>query len=92
MFARQLQFRVILVEAEHFAHVATRCGVSIVRWASGHGMTPEGEHILAWARRALSDWEAHKQEASSSKALTGALCIGAVPSAIHRLAIRDAEV
>ena len=59
-------------------------GVAIVRRGQRYeGLTPEGERVLAWARRIISDCDALIQEASSQVTeLTGTLSIGVIPSAL----------
>jgi DNA-binding transcriptional LysR family regulator len=47
------------------------------------GLTPEGERVLAWARRITADAESLEQEASRLKqALVGRLRLGVVPAAL----------
>ncbi|ROT33068.1 LysR family transcriptional regulator [Micromonospora sp. HM5-17] len=60
-------------------------GVSVVR--RGHrfeGFTPEGERLLAWARRLLADRDQLVAEfgRSSHQGLTGRLRLGAVPASL----------
>ena len=59
-------------------------GVAIVRRGQRYeGLTPEGERVLAWARRIISDCDALIQEASAQVTeLTGTLSIGVIPSAL----------
>ena len=59
-------------------------GVSIVRRGQRYeGLTPEGERVLAWARRIVSDCDALIQEAGERvTALSGTLSLGVVPSAL----------
>jgi DNA-binding transcriptional LysR family regulator len=52
------------------------------------GFTPEGERVLAWARRIVFECDALKQEASRLRGeLHGEIRIGAVPTAIPLLPI-----
>ena len=47
------------------------------------GLTPEGERVLAWARRITADAESLEQEASHLRhALVGRLRLGVVPTAL----------
>jgi DNA-binding transcriptional LysR family regulator len=59
-------------------------GVLIVE--RGHrfrGLTPEGERVLEWALRVLSDYDSLSQELSGMrKGLTGKLRIGAIPTTL----------
>ncbi len=59
-------------------------GLPIVRRGRRfEGFTPEGERVLAWARRVLADCEGLRQEASASRTgLAGSLRIGAIPTAL----------
>lgn len=52
------------------------------------GLTPEGERVLAWARRITADAESLEQEASRLKhALVGRLRLGVVPAALPAVPI-----
>jgi len=52
------------------------------------GLTPEGERTLAWAQRALGDFEGLKQELSEMReGLTGVLRIGAIPVTLPVIAL-----
>jgi DNA-binding transcriptional LysR family regulator len=64
-------------------------GVLLVRRGQRfEGFTPEGERVLAWARRIVLECEALKQEASRMRGeLSGELRIGAVPTALPMLPI-----
>jgi DNA-binding transcriptional LysR family regulator len=59
-------------------------GVLIVeRGQRFHALTPEGERVLDWALRVLSDYESLSQELSGSRrGLTGKLRIGAIPTTL----------
>jgi DNA-binding transcriptional LysR family regulator len=59
-------------------------GLPIVRRGRRfEGFTPEGERVLAWARRVLADCEGLRQEVTASRQeLTGSLRIGAIPTAL----------
>jgi DNA-binding transcriptional LysR family regulator len=67
-------------------------GVPIVeRGQRFHGLTPQGERVLAWAHVILDNWQTLQQEMaslrSSSGALTGHLSVGAIPSALPMAAL-----
>lgn len=59
-------------------------GITIVqRGRRFEGFTPDGERVLAWARRALAECEGLKQEASQTIARpSGTLRIGAIPTTL----------
>ncbi|MFE0171329.1 LysR family transcriptional regulator [Streptomyces sp. NPDC059002] len=59
-------------------------GVPVIRRGSRfQGLTPEGEHVLAWAHRTLAERDALHQELASLRGeLTGTLRIGAIPTAL----------
>ena len=59
-------------------------GVVIVRRSSRfQGFTPEGEHVLAWARRIVGDAKAMRQDLDALKrGLTGHLRLAAIPTAL----------
>ena len=59
-------------------------GVVIVRRSSRfQGFTPEGEHVLAWARRIVGDSKAMRQDLEALKrGLTGHLRLAAIPTAL----------
>ena len=59
-------------------------GVAIVRRGQRYeGLTPEGERVLEWAQRIISDCDALIQEANAQVTeLTGTLSIGVIPSAL----------
>ena len=59
-------------------------GLTIVqRGRRFEGFTPDGERVLAWARRALAECEGLKQEASRTIAApSGTLRIGAIPTTL----------
>src|SRR5215510_8714990 len=67
-------------------------GVPIVeRGQRFHGLTPEGERVLAWANTILDNWQTLQMEIASlrstSGALTGHLSVGVVPSALPMAAL-----
>lgn len=59
-------------------------GVLLVQRGSRFiGLTPEGEHVLEWAKRIVGDTRAMRQEISSLKrGLSGHLRIASIPTAI----------
>ncbi|MFJ2771000.1 LysR substrate-binding domain-containing protein [Streptomyces sp. NPDC087300] len=59
-------------------------GVPVIRRGSRfQGLTPEGEHVLAWAHRTLAERDTLRQELSSLRGeLTGTLRLGAIPTAL----------
>ena len=59
-------------------------GVVIVRRSSRfQGFTPEGEHVLAWARRIVGDARAMRQDLDTLKrGLAGHLCLAVIPTAL----------
>ena len=59
-------------------------GITIVqRGRRFEGFTPDGERVLAWARRALAECDGLKQEASQTIAKpSGTLRIGAIPTTL----------
>ncbi|MBO0733141.1 MAG: LysR family transcriptional regulator [Methylocapsa sp.] len=59
-------------------------GVLLVNRSSRfYGLTPEGERVLEWARRIVSDARAMRQDVRASKtALAGHLTIAVVPTAL----------
>ena len=59
-------------------------GVVIVRRSSRfQGFTPEGEHVLAWARRIVGDAQAMRQELDALKrGLAGHIRLAAIPTAL----------
>jgi DNA-binding transcriptional LysR family regulator len=59
-------------------------GLNIVqRGRRFEGFTPEGERVLAWARRVLADCEGLRQEASASgRNPVGTLRLGAIPTTL----------
>lgn len=68
-------------------------GITIIRRNRAfQGITPEGERVLAWARRVLVSLEGLRQEAELVRSVPGGhLSIGAVPSAIHPITLLSAE-
>lgn len=59
-------------------------GVRLVaRGHSFYNLTPEGEHVLAWAQRILADYESLRQNLDGLRGgLKGTLRIGVVPAAM----------
>ncbi|MFE4861435.1 LysR substrate-binding domain-containing protein [Streptomyces sp. NPDC056670] len=59
-------------------------GVPVIRRGSRfQGLTPEGEHVLAWAHRTLAERDALRQELAALRGeLTGTLRLGAIPTAL----------
>ena len=59
-------------------------GVVIVRRSSRfQGFTPEGEHVLSWARRIVSDAQAMRQDLDALKrGLAGHLRVAVIPTAL----------
>ncbi len=59
-------------------------GVQIVRRGQRyHGLTPEGERVLAWAKRIVEDFDGMKAELSlGAGALEGRVTLGVIPSAL----------
>jgi DNA-binding transcriptional LysR family regulator len=64
-------------------------GVLLVhRGSRYHGLTPEGERVLEWARRIVADTRAMHQEIDALKrGLTGHLQIAAIPTALAMTAM-----
>ena len=64
-------------------------GVLLVQRGSRyHGMTPEGERVLEWARRIVADTRAMRQEIDALKrGLAGHLQIAAIPTALAMTAM-----
>lgn len=65
-------------------HLEEELRVTLIRRGQRfEGFTPEGERLLAWARKLSTDWEGMKQEAARCHGnLTGSLRIGAIPTAV----------
>ncbi|CAL1241502.1 LysR family transcriptional regulator [Candidatus Methylocalor cossyra] len=65
-------------------HLEETLGVTLIqRGQRFEGFTPEGERLLAWARRLAADWDGMKQEAALCNArLTGSLRVGAIPTTL----------
>ena len=62
-------------------------GIVIVRRSSRfQGFTPEGEHVLSWARRIVSDAQAMRQDLDALKrGLAGHLRLAVIPTALTRV-------
>ncbi|RIK85267.1 MAG: LysR family transcriptional regulator [Hyphomicrobiales bacterium] len=55
----------------------------VLRGSRFRGLTPEGEQVLSWARRIVSDTRAMKEEMRASRhGLSGRLRIAAIPTAL----------
>ena len=72
-------------------------GVPIVeRGQRYHGLTPEGERVLAWAHLILDNWQSMHQELAKLKSKTGALLgrliIGVIPSALPMVSLLTREM
>lgn len=65
-------------------HLEEELGVAIVKRAQRfEGFTVEGERILAWARRILSDWDALRQDVREMCGEPmGEIRLGAIPTAV----------
>jgi DNA-binding transcriptional LysR family regulator len=65
-------------------HLEDILGVLLVNRSSRfHGLTAEGERVLEWAKRIVSDTRAMRQDVQSSKlGLVGELRLAAVPTAL----------
>ncbi len=56
-----------------------------------HGFTAEGERVLHWAQRIVADCDAMKQDVSTMhEELSGNLCMGVIPSALHMVPLLTA--
>lgn len=64
--------------------IEEQLGVRIVeRGSRFHGFTPEGERVLAWARRIVGDARTMRQELNALKrGLSGHLKVGVIPTAL----------
>jgi len=67
-------------------------GVPIVeRGQRFHGLTAEGERVLAWAKPILDNWDSLQQEIATRRntagSLTGRLTIGVIPSGLPMMAL-----
>jgi DNA-binding transcriptional LysR family regulator len=67
-------------------------GVPIVeRGQRFHGLTPDGERVLAWAQVILDSWGSLQQEIASLRSASGALAghmsLGVIPSALPMAAL-----
>lgn len=64
--------------------IESELGMSIVRRGRRfEGFTPDGERVLAWARRVLADCEGLRQEAlAGSTGPSGVLRLGAIPTTL----------
>jgi DNA-binding transcriptional LysR family regulator len=60
------------------------CGVMLIlRSSRFHGLTPEGEKVLVWAKRLIGDARAMRQELQSMRdGLSGHLRIAVIPTAL----------
>ncbi len=67
-------------------------GVPIVeRGQRFHGLTPDGERVLTWAKAILENWESLQQEIAARRdtggSLTGRMTIGVIPSGLPMAAL-----
>jgi DNA-binding transcriptional LysR family regulator len=59
----------------------------VTRGSRFHGLTPEGERVLGWARRIVGDSRAMREEIRSVRhGLTGRLRLAAIPTALAMVA------
>jgi DNA-binding transcriptional LysR family regulator len=67
-------------------------GVLVVeRGQRFRGLTPEGERVLAWARRITADVQSLRQDVDATRGeLSGRLRVGVVPSALPMIALLTA--
>jgi DNA-binding transcriptional LysR family regulator len=67
-------------------------GVLVVeRGQRFRGLTPEGERVLAWARRITADVQSLRQDVDATRGeLSGRLRVGVVPSAVPMIALLTA--
>ncbi len=67
-------------------------GVLVVeRGQRFRGLTPEGERVLAWARRITADVQSLRQDVDATRGeLSGRLRVGVVPSALSMIALLTA--
>ncbi len=73
-------------------NIEEQFGLPIVRRGNKFlGFTPEGELLLKWARRILSDVDGMRQELDASKGnLRGSLTVGVVPTTLSFVALVSA--
>ena len=64
-------------------------GVQLVRRGSRfHGLTPEGERVLDWARRIVGDVRTMQAELRATRSgVSGRLRLGVIPTAMPRIAV-----
>ncbi|MBI1383808.1 MAG: LysR family transcriptional regulator [Rhizobiales bacterium] len=69
-------------------------GVPLIRRGNSYGgLTPEGERILAWAKRIVTQADALLDEASELRGeLVGSIAIGVIPSALSVLPLLTAPL
>ena len=69
-------------------------GVQLVRrGARFHGLTPEGERVLEWARRIVSDWRTMNAEMRAAlQGLSGTATIAVIPTALSMVQELTASV
>jgi DNA-binding transcriptional LysR family regulator len=72
-------------------------GVPIVERAQRyHGLTPEGERVLAWARLILDNWQSMQQELARLRSregeLGGKMIVGVIPSALPMVSLLTKEM
>jgi DNA-binding transcriptional LysR family regulator len=68
--------------------------VQIVRRGNSYeGLTPEGEHLLIWARKILADRHALTEEIRTMRdGLSGVLTLGSIPTALPALSLLTAPL
>jgi len=72
-------------------------GVPIIeRGQRYHGLTPEGERVLAWARIILDNWQSMQQELAKLRSrkgeLAGRMILGVIPSALPMVSLLTKEM
>ena len=72
-------------------------GVPIIeRGQRYHGLTPEGERVLAWARTILDNWQSMQQELAKLRSrkgeLVGRMILGVIPSALPMVSLLTKEM
>lgn len=60
----------------------------VVRGHRFHGLTPEGERVLVWAHRIISDYDGLRQDLGSLRGcLVGTLRVGVVPATLPSISL-----
>jgi len=72
-------------------------GVPIIeRGQRYHGLTPEGERVLAWARTILDNWQSMQQDLAKLRSrkgeLVGRMVLGVIPSALPMVSLLTQEM